>query len=341
MRLRLILFSSFLISLVLTPFLVNFSRKLKILDYPAERKIHDVPMPRLGGVAIYLATVASLFFGIFSSAKLTAIFWGGTLIFLLGLADDIRGISASSRLLGQIIASVILISSGISIDVFPGPFNFLNYLITVVWIVGITNAVNYLDGVDGLATLLGISILGCFTYIGFISNQFWLLNLIVALGAALLGFLRYNFPKAKVFLGDSGSNFIGFVLGAIGIMGTWAQDSVVKIFVPVFILGVPIFDMCFTTVMRIKEKKIHDVLEWLEYAGKDHFHHRLMNLGLSRIWVVYLICATSMILGISGIVLYNSERADAYFMLAQAFFIFIIISILMVMGGKTSCKEQS
>jgi UDP-GlcNAc:undecaprenyl-phosphate GlcNAc-1-phosphate transferase len=341
MRLRLILLSSFIISLVLTPFLIKLSRRLKVLDYPAERKIHNVPMPRMGGVAVYLATVVSLSFGIFSSVKLTAIFLGGTLIFIMGLVDDIKHISASSRLLGQIIASAILISSGIYIDVFPAAFNFFNYFITVVWLVGITNAVNYLDGVDGLATLLAISILACFTYIGFISNQFWLLNLIVALIAALLGFLRYNFPKARIFLGDCGSNFIGFILGAVGIMGTWAEDSVVKIFVPVFILGVPIFDMCFTTIMRIREGKIHDVIEWLEYAGKDHFHHRLMNLGLNRVGVVCLICASSIILGISGIVLYNSERTDAYFMLVQSFFIFVIISILMIMGSRVSCKNQS
>ncbi|MDD5044467.1 MAG: MraY family glycosyltransferase [Candidatus Omnitrophica bacterium] len=302
--------------------------------------MHNLPIPRLGGVVIYLATMLALSCHILSP-RLISIFLAGSLVFFVSFFDDLHPLPALFRLITQVVAAIILIVSGICIQFFPPQAAFLNYFLTVCWVVGITNAVNYLDGLDGLLSLLGLSILACFAYIGYISDQFWLLVIITALSGALFGFLKYNFPHANIFLGDSGSMFIGFIFAAISIMGTWAQDNLVKIFVPVFILGVPIFDMCFTTVMRIKERKIKTVIEWLEYAGKDHFHHRLLNMGLSRIKAVYLICVVSIILGISGIVLYNSERSDVYFMLLQAFFIFVVISILMILGEKANSREEA
>ncbi|MCM8770807.1 MAG: undecaprenyl/decaprenyl-phosphate alpha-N-acetylglucosaminyl 1-phosphate transferase [Candidatus Omnitrophica bacterium] len=338
MRIRFIFPISFLISFFLTPFIINFCFKLGILDYPDARKIHNQPTPRLGGLAIYLATMLALGYNILLSAKLISIFFAASLIFIISLIDDLRPLSALIRLAAQVIATAILIFSGIYIEFFPKSAGglFLNYILTLVWVVGITNAVNYLDGLDGLLILLTLSVLACFGFIGYISDQFWLLSVIVALAGSLLGFLKYNFPRAKIFIGDAGSTFIGFILATVSIMGTWAQDNVVKVFVPVFILGVPIFDMCFTTVMRIKEGKVKSIIDWLEYAGCDHFHHRLLNIGLSRTAAVYLICVVSLMLGISGIILYNSERTDAYLMLLQVCFVFMVISILMLSGEKNT-----
>jgi len=338
MRLRSIFLISFVISFFLTPLISRLSLKLGIVDLPGERKMHAHPTPILGGLAIFIATAFPLVLRMNLSGQTLGVVLAGSLIIASSLINDIKAISARIRFLIEVIASLILVYHGIRFELFAdsSPLFFLNYILTIAWVVGVINAVNYLDGLNGLLTMLSLVMLASFAYIGYISNQFLLLTVIASLAGALLGFLRYNFPEARIFLGDTGSKFIGFSLAVISLVGSWAQDSIVKLFVPVFILGVPILDMGFTTLMRIRENKVKTVKELLEYAGKDHIHHRLLSIGLNARQAVYFICVMSLSLGISGIILYNSERTDVWFSLIQAFCVFFIISIVMVLGEKTA-----
>jgi len=152
--------------------------------------------------------------------------------------------------------------------------------------------------------------------------------------AACLGFLPYNFRKDKMFLGDAGSTFIGFILASLALVGYWAEDSLVKISIPVLILGVPIFDMIFTTIMRVKDGKVKTVLEWLEYGGKDHFHHYLVDLGLRPSGATIFIYFITLSLGISAIMVSNDPAFDAFLALLQACIIFGIIATIIVIGKR-------
>ncbi|MFC1576511.1 MraY family glycosyltransferase, partial [Candidatus Omnitrophota bacterium] len=156
---------------------------------------------------------------------------------------------------------------------------------------------------------------------------------LILLGGCL-GFLPHNFKHAKIFLGDAGSTFLGFMLAGIGVMGNWAEDNFVRVCVPILILGVPIFDMTFTTIMRIKEKKVKSVVEWLRYAGKDHFHHYLVELGLKPAGSVFFIWAVTFMLGLSAVMLGNDRAWEGLFTLVQAGIIFVIIGVLIVMGKR-------
>ena len=208
-------------------------------------------------------------------------------------------------------------------------------ILTLIWIVGITNALNFLDGIDGLAAgFTAISALG-FSVISYLTNQPELGLVALVLAAGCIGFLPYNFKQAKIFLGDAGSTFIGFTLAGIAVLGDWASDSVIRLTIPILILGVPIFDMIFTTIMRIKEKKISTPLEWLNYTGKDHFHHRLVDLGLRPMSAVFFIYFVTVALGINAIIIsYAKETFAGILAILQASIIFGAIAVLMVVGKR-------
>ena len=284
MRIRFVFLTSFLLALVLTPFFRKIAWRWRIIDIPRKRKLHKAPKPLLGGAAVYLAFLIPIICLSRSHPYLMKVVLAGTLVFLAGLIDDIRGLSAIFRLGVQLIAVAIVIKAGIVLSFLPHTFlgNAGEIVLTTIWIIGITNAINCLDGVDGLVASLTITAGMCFLVIAYPTDQFLLGCFAAALAGSALGFLRYNANPAKIFLGDAGSTFIGFMLAVVAVMGDWAENHFVSIFVPVFILGVPIFDMTLTTIMRIKEKKVKNVMTWLAYTGKDHFHHRLASLSESR-----------------------------------------------------------
>jgi UDP-GlcNAc:undecaprenyl-phosphate GlcNAc-1-phosphate transferase len=254
----------------------------------------------------------------------------------IGLIHDKQALSAQLRFLCQLIVSLMIIWFGVRIEFLPNNLwgNLGEILITVLWFVGITNAFNYLDGMDGLATGSAIINLFCFTIILYSTRQYSLVILAIILIAGCLGFLPYNFKKEKIFLGEAGSTFLGFSLAGIAVAGHWAADNVVKISIPILILGVPIFDMLFTTIIRIKEEKVKNLIEWLEYVGKDHFHHYLVDLGLSPLGAVGFIYFINLSLGISAIMLSNDAAIEAFLTLSQAAIIFGIIATLLVIGKR-------
>jgi UDP-GlcNAc:undecaprenyl-phosphate GlcNAc-1-phosphate transferase len=255
---------------------------------------------------------------------------------IVGLIDDIIGLSAPVRLFWQLIVALIISIFVVRVTFLPHGLwgDIGEIIITVIWIVGLTNAYNYLDGLDGLAVGSAVINLFCFSVILYTTKQYSLVILTIILMGACLGFLPYNFKKAKIFLGDAGSTSIGFTLAYIALIGNWAEDNIVKITIPILILGVPIFDMIFTTIMRTKKLKIKTLLEWLQYGGKDHFHHYLVDLGLQPLGAVVFIYFLTLSLGISAIMVSNDQAIEAFLTLSQASIIFGVIAVLMVVGKR-------
>ena len=334
---------SFLVTFAACPFLRRLALRWGIVDHPEARKLQKSPVPLLGGVAIYLGVVlASLTVPLYEKFHLD-LFISSTLIFVVSLIDDKHKLSAKVRILVQFTAATILIVNGLRISFLPNTllFNILEVLITFMWILGMTNAFNYLDGVDGLCSGLGIVTSFFFFAILFSTGQKDLMFLPVAVMGACLGFLPHNLRDKKMFMGDSGSMFIGFTVAAFALLGSWAGNDIIKISIPILILGVPIFDMTFTTIMRYREKKIKNVVEWLEYAGRDHFHHYLMDLGLRSRGTAYFILSVSVSMGLSALIIANSSRPiNAFLTMFKSAIMFGLISVLMVLGRRRHKEAQ-
>jgi len=336
-----LLLFAFLLTFLLTPVMRLISTRLKILDLPDERKIHDKPVPLLGGLAIYISYVVTIFLNFSFSIELKGVVLGGTIIVLIGLIDDIKKLSATWKLVSQILASGILIVCGVKLSFLPSTWwgNVGEVILTIIWVVGITNAVNFFDGVDGLATGLAAICSLCFFIVAVITHQAYLGFLTIALAGSCLGFLKFNFKPATIFLGDTGSTFLGFTLAGIAVMGGWAEKNPkVALSLPILILSVFVFDMIYITMARVFNGRVKNLKEWIEYTGKDHLHHRLLNLGFTETETVLFIYLIAACLGISGINLKTTEDLKIYFELLQGFYIFIIIVILMLAGRDLTRK---
>jgi len=336
-----VLLVSYLVATALTPLTRHMAVRIGAVDHPSSRKIHESATPLLGGVAVYiafliaiLANTAGLAAPLVLNEGMLGVLAGGTLLLLVGVRDDIQDVPASVKLGVQIVAAAIVIWSGKLLTFFPHGLwgDLLNVLLTVLWIVGITNAFNFFDGMDGLATGLAIIIAFFLGIVAFQTNQPALGWVAVALVGAGLGFLPYNFrPKgsATIFLGDAGSAFLGFTLACLAVKGKWADHNlIVSVSTPILIFGILIYDMVHTTVERIYLGKVRTVKEYLEYVGKDHMHHRLELVLGSRTETVFTIFLLSIALGLAGVVLRSARAVDALFLLLQATIIVVVVSIL-------------
>jgi len=273
----LIFLSALLLAVGATPLAKKLAVRVGAMDQPSPRKVHNVPMPRMGGAAIYLAFMAALaFFGRwFPIAQVVSIFIGATLVSFLGLWDDRRSVGPLWKLLGQIGAALILAFSGVQIGLFP--FAWLNVAVTVLWVVYITNAMNLLDNMDGLSGGISAVASAYFLLLAATSGQYLVGALAAALLGASLGFLLYNFNPASVFMGDGGALFIGFLLAALGIKLRFPQNYVIVTWmVPVLVLGLPIFDTALVVISRLRRG-----LNPLTTPGKDHISHRLVDRGMT------------------------------------------------------------
>jgi len=313
---------SLILGLFIVPAVIYFSEKKGLVDKPNERKIHSIPVPRLGGIAIWLSTMITFVFLIFLSyypkgALLSGILLGSSLIFLLGLVDDIYGLNAKFKLLIQILIATVVYLLGINIDsvsLFGSSIDLglWSYPITILWIVGISNAVNFIDGIDGLA---GSLIMISSVTIGLIAialpNPSTVTTLIAfILAGSMLGFLGFNFNPAKIFMGDSGSLFGGFLLAILSITGIVKSGSSL-IFLPILILIVPIFDIIFVSTRRILHGKSPFV------ADAEHLHHQLLKLGLTQNKTVLTLASVAVIAcGISTYLI--TPRLTQYFLYVLA-----------------------
>jgi UDP-GlcNAc:undecaprenyl-phosphate GlcNAc-1-phosphate transferase len=319
-----------------TPLFRKLAVKLRIVDLPSRRKIHKSATPLLGGLAVYLGVVGGLLFNPVAVKLSFPLLLGATAILVISLIDDIKGLSAKLRFSFEFIVALIVVIMGVRVSFLPSGWwgSLGEVIITLIWFVGVTNAFNYLDGLNGLATgSAGINFF-YFALILYIAGQFQLSFLSLVLLGSCLGFLPYNFKRAKIFLGDAGSTFLGFMLAGVAVLGNWAEDNIVKICIPILILGVPIFDMIFTTIMRVKEERVKSFVEWLKYGGRDHFHHYLVDLGLLPSGAVIFIWTVTFSLGLSGVMLGNDRAWEGFLTLFQGGIIFVVIGVLIVVGKR-------
>lgn len=333
-----VLLFAFLGSCALTPVMVQISHHWNLVDIPTERKIHVQPTPRLGGVAVYAGFVGSVLMNSILPDWMTAIVLAGSLLLLVGVIDDIHELPASVKLVAQLVAAGIVIASGKALTLFPsgGIGEAANVLLTLLWIVGITNAFNFFDGMDGLATGLAILMAGFMGMVAFETNQPAVGWLAIAVIGACAGFFPYNFrgaQPAKIFLGDGGSTFLGFTLACLAVKGNWANYSpIVSFSNPLLIFGVLIYDMIHITVERVVTGKVRSVKEWLDYVGKDHLHHRLERALGSRQASVAMIFLLTICLGLSAMALRHAGLQEAVLLLVQAGLIVAMITLLEVSG---------
>jgi len=329
---------AFAVALFATPVARAIARRWRVLDMPAARKVHEVATPLLGGGAVYCGFAVTVLTSFDFSLQLKGVVVGATLVVGIGILDDLTDLPASLKLVGHIGAAAAAIAYGVVLNVAPigvPAYAWINAALTILWFVTVTNAVQFLDGMDGLAAGLGV-IAGIFFSIAALqTEQRYLMYLSAALVGACLGFLPYNFRpgRAKIFLGDSGATFIGFTLAGLAVMGEWAEgDPVIALLTPSLILGVPLFDIGFVAIARVVTGKVHSLHEWLAYTGRDHIHHRFEELGLTRKQSVLLIFFLASTLGLSAILLKDATPREAVLILIQAACVLAIVAVLEGVG---------
>jgi len=323
-------FISFTLSLLLTPLIRLIAQKLHVLDFPSDRKIHQKPVPLLGGIPIFIAFNATIFLGItfnfeylrqIYTLEWILIFIAEIIILTVGIFDDVKKVQPSIKFLFQVFAGFLLLIFGLGLTHITNPFTgklislgFFSIPITILWVVGITNALNLVDGLDGLAA--GVSIIICVTIFGisYIFQNIGIALISIILAGSILGFIRYNFYPAKIFLGDSGSLLLGFLLALLSLKGSSKGATLVSVLAPVLALGLPIMDTLLTMIRRFL-KPLH-VIDYspanrkirvfiprrfsLFKADKDHIHHRLIKFGFSQrnaVITLYGICLAGCALG--------------------------------------------
>lgn len=329
---------SLIMSYLLTPYAKKLAYKIGAIDIPKDnRRVHKEPIPRLGGLAIYFAFIvttlamALLKTGITFNKELLGILIGVTIIVMVGIVDDVKAISAKYKLAAQVTAALIVVYSGVTIDFINFPLAktasglvFLQAFripITVFWIVGITNTVNLIDGLDGLAA--GVSTIASLSLaaVAFGAGQSSIAILLVILAGATTGFLPYNFNPAQIFMGDTGSLAIGFLLATISVEGVIKTAATIAVAIPVLALGVPIFDTAFAIIRRLINGR--PIME----ADKGHLHHRLLDHGFSQKQTVLTLYVISTVLGGSAVVISNAtSRLSAYLVI-------VTISSLILLGA--------
>lgn len=331
-----ILALSFGISFSLTPVVAHLAGRWGILDLPDPRKNHGRATPLLGGAAVFSGFVVSLVANGMVSPQLIALLSATMILFVVGVFDDWREVSAGLKLMIQLVCTAMVMSSGIVLQVLPsgwGTWSTLgNWLLTVMWIVGITNAMNFFDGMDGLASGLGAIIAFFQGAVAFQTDQPFLGWIAVAMLGACAGFLPYNLRwrgPASIFLGDAGSTVIGFALACIAVYGDWADGQpFLSLVSPLLIFWVLIFDMVYISIDRIATGKVVSFRGWIEYVGRDHLHHRLADvLGCRRNSVLFIFLM-SLCLGTSALMLRRAGTAEAVLLVLQALIVVVLISFL-------------
>ena len=311
------------------------------IDKPDARRIHEVATPRLGGIAIYVAFVLAIVVNGIFLKELTSILIGSTMIMALGVLDDTRGVSAQIRLLVQLLAVAVVVLGGVEVRLFPTTltgYRVLNIFVTTVWIVGITNAVNFLDGMDGLAAGMGAIISFLMGLIAYQNQQADLAWVSMGILGGCLGFLPYNYRpgrRALVFLGDSGSTFLGYALACMALVGDWSEGSpLISLVAPLMLFSVPIYDMIHTTVTRIASGKVRSVRQWVEYVGRDHLHHRIDSLVKGRAQAVGIIYMLTGGIGMGAIILRRAGLFEACIVGFQGLVFLLLLTFLEYAGNK-------
>lgn len=347
LRWQYILLLSFTGAIFFTPIARFIAVLCNVMDVPGDRKAHLKPTPMLGGMAVHASFATALLVNDVFLPQMKVLLAGAALIFLIGLLDDIRPLGAGFRFLCQVLVALYVIFFGdITLTFFSlqswSPV--LNVPLTVFWIVGLTNAMNFFDGLDGLAAGLSMIIAAFFGVAAFLSDQPAMGWFSVAIVGACLGFFPYNFRfhrSAEIFLGDAGSTFLGFTLAGLAILGRWSNASAfVSISVPILILGVLIFDVTYVTLSRIRNRHGNGLLRAVSTPGRDHLHHRLLRMGFVPKETVFIILTLSACFGVSALIIMDQNLIRALLGLAQAILVLGVFVVLMLKGRENNDSVQ-
>lgn len=344
---------AFMTAFMMTPQTIRLAKRLGAVDYPEdERRINKITMPRLGGLAVICGFIISIVYLLIVMTiegnidlsqdnyhtKLLGFALGGFIIGAVCFYDDVKGTKAIVKLVAQTIAAIVVVKSGIIIDSIDIPFikidsesEFFYQLLTVAWIIGITNALNLIDGLDGLST--GISIISCVSLLMIFSlngSPIISIILITALCGSLVGFLPYNFNPAKTFIGDTGSNFLGYCLSIISILGIAKTYTAIVIVAPLIVLALPLFDTVFAIFRRlIHGKSLKAIIE----PDAGHLHHKMLQKGFTQKQAVLILYGLSATFGMFAIILMESG-------IWKALSFALIIIVIIAMGYKEFFKQR-
>lgn len=332
------------ISFACTPAVRMLAIKIKAVDVPKDnRRMHKVPIPRMGGLAIFAGFLVSVLFFVPLGTEFRSILIGALILVVLGIIDDIVALKPKTKFAGQIIAALIPALSGVSIHGIVNPFvpgqystlGIFSIPLTVIWIVGITNAVNFIDGLDGLAC--GVSAIATVTMfiIAVLFGEIYIALMMAALAGACLGFLPYNMNPAKIFMGDTGSMFLGYILATVSIQGLFKFYAVISFAVPFILLGLPIFDTGFAIVRRLL--KGQSPLQ----ADRGHVHHRLIDLGFDQKQSVAILYTFSALMGLTAVILARTNESKLIILAIAVLVCFFLAMSLMSFEKHHKAEEQA
>lgn len=322
--------TAFILALLIVPGVRNFCNKKGIVDIPNERKVHKKPVPRLGGVAIWLCTILTFIILVFVNRDypygngLSGILLGGSIMFLLGLVDDLYDLSPNFKLVIQTGAALTAFLLGVKIEILFNPFGeafslgILSLPLTLIWLVGMSNAMNFIDGVDGLAGGVSTICAATLCLAAIYTNQPISALIAAILAGSMMGFLVFNLHPARIFMGDSGALFAGFVLAGLSVTGVMKSVTITML-LPVLILAVPLLDMSFSVIRRLLKGT------GIFKADAEHIHHKLLKAGFSQnrtVAILYIACAGA---GIAATVLIGAGRVYIN-VLAVAFVFMLVLS---------------
>ncbi|MGH2404568.1 MAG: MraY family glycosyltransferase [bacterium] len=336
-----------LVTYAMTPLVRSIAQRVGAIDYPGGRRINTEPTPRLGGIAIYAGFVAAAAVAMVitrpievvgngvmyirfpvalqTDRGLLGIMLGGTFLLACGIYDDIRGMHPALKFLAMLAAAAVLIPFGLATQFLTHPLTGQTIpagpwgaAFTIVWVVAVVNVINFIDGVDGLAA--GIAAIAATTLLltAVHKSDAVAISLAAALVGTAVGFLRHNFNPARIFMGDSGSMFLGYVLGGLSVMGLYKSYTAISLLVPILALGVPIADTAFAIVRRFRSRQP------VYLPDRGHLHHRLLDRGLSQRQTVFLLYLVSAVLGLGALALANVNRGGSIVTLG------LIVTVLLV-----------
>lgn len=333
------LLTAMVVAFIATPFVKRLAEKIGAVDSPDHRKVHTRIMPRMGGLAIYIGYVVSFFLFVpyLNKTEMLGIFFGGTIVLIVGMLDDKLQLSPKWKLIGQLIGTALVaIPFGLKIGVVNLPFGgsldfshgwlaLLAIPITMFWIVGVTNAVNLIDGLDGLSAGVSAIATATMAVMALIKQDYTVAMYCFVLLGATLGFLYFNFHPARIFMGDTGALFLGFNLAALSVMG-FKEALFVSFIIPIVVLGVPLWDTFFAIIRRIINKTP------ISAPDKGHLHHCLLKIGLSHRTAVLVIYSISIFFGLTAILLTKANETVILSIVILSVLLFVIHMVSEVIG---------
>ena len=342
--------AALVLSMVLTAVIRRLAIRWNIVDHPGERKMHSSPMPLMGGIAIFVAFYVVIFgnllliepvrelgfawlevqvlsfLGSDILYKLIGIFAGGALIFALGVLDDLVALKPEMKLIGQIAAAGILVMSGIRLDIFMPGNLYVTVPLTMLWVIAMVNSLNFLDNMDGLCG--GVSVIAALSFFGCLAphNDTFVCVMLMVFAGSVCGFLYHNLNPARIFMGDAGAMFCGYILATVSILGTFYDQSTpsrVAVAAPLLALSVPLFDT--VTVVYIRWRNGESIMK----GDKRHFSHRLVDAGMTTRQAVEFIFIVAAVNGLGAVLLPQVSLLGTLVIIAQAFGVFMLIVLLM------------